>query len=95
MRTPNIALVVAVFLLCLPVRPALAQPDAVPTTIDEIKAALTSLGDDVSGAPPAETTDETIKAYRLALEAANAADASRTQAATFRALADAAPELIR
>ncbi|MFG0242951.1 MAG: mechanosensitive ion channel domain-containing protein [Phycisphaerales bacterium JB054] len=95
MRTPNIALALVLVLLSLLVPPALAQPDGVPTTIEEIKAALSALGDDVSGAPLAETSDETIKAYRLALEAANAAEASRTQAATFRALADAAPDLVR
>lgn len=95
MRTPNIVLALVVLLLSLFAPRVLGQPDKVPTTLEEIKAALASLGDDVSGAPLAETTDETIKAYRLALEAANAAEASRTQAATFRALADAAPDLVR
>ena len=95
MRTLHAAIALAVLVLSIVAHTARGQPDKVPTTVEEIKAALTSLGDDVSGAAAAETSDETIKAYRLALEAANAAEASRTQAAAFRALADAAPELVR
>lgn len=95
MRTISTAFLLLLLLLTPVAQIARGQTDTPPPTVEEIKAKLTELGDDPNAETPPATTDDTVRAYRVALEAAKTAAASRQLAAEFRAKSEAAPALIK